>query len=192
MRWLFGIALIVSLAFNAYFIAGEVVYYRGMQWAKSMEKAFGGKVENIPWTKGLPMFNDSLSKHYPELKTKKYFYINMWAMFCHPCIKEMPLLDSLAGTIERKDVAYVFLSDNSYKATKDLLVRKKFNIKNFVYLDNMDDFISSVYNEQKKKSKVFPTIIILDNKGKIVHYETGAYENIKEAKEFVDLIGKLK
>ncbi|HWY11167.1 MAG TPA: TlpA disulfide reductase family protein [Bacteroidia bacterium] len=192
MKWLLGILLTLSLGANTYFVWREIKYRENVEWGKRMDKAFGGKVENIPWSKGLPMFNDSLKKHYPKLKTKKYFYINIWAMFCHPCIKEMPLLDSLAGTIERKDVAYIFLSDNSYKGTKDLLVRKKFNIKNFVYLDNMDDFISSVYNEQKKKSKVFPTIVILDNKGKIVHYETGAYENVKEAKEFADLIEKLK
>ena len=192
MKWLIGILLTLSLAANGYFIWLEIRYHRNMEWGKRMEKAFGGKVEDVSWAKGLPMFNDSLRKHFPELKTKKYFYINMWAMFCGPCIKEMPWLDSLAGVIERKDVAYIFLAGESDKATKAMIERKKIKNKNFVYLSNMSDFISSVYNEQKKKSIAFPTIVILDNKGKIVHYETGAYENLKEAKEFVDLIEKLK
>lgn len=192
MRWLFGIALVISLAFNAYFIVGEVVYYRGMAWAKSMEKAFGGKVEDISWAKGQSMFKDSLKKKFPELAGKKYFYINMWAMFCGPCIKEMPWLDSLAGAMDRKDVAYIFLSGESDKATKAMIERKKFKIKNFVYLNNMSDFISAVYNEQKKKSIIYPTIVIIDNKDKIIKYETGAYENANEAKEFLDEIGDLE
>jgi peroxiredoxin len=104
----------------------------------------------------------------------------------------MPWLDSLAGTIERKDVAYIFLANNSDKSTNDLLERKKFKIKNFIYLNNMEDFVSSVYNEQKKKSVVYPTVLIIDAKGKIYHSSTGAFSNFNEAKEFVDLIGKLE
>ena len=151
-----------------------------------------GSVGDVKWGKGLQMFNDSVKKKYPELKTKKYFYINMWAMFCHPCIKEMPWLDSLSGTIDRKDVAYIFLAGESDKATNSLIERKKFKIKNFVYLNNMNDFISSVYNEQKKKSVVYPTVLIIDAKGKIYHSSTGAFANRNEAKEFVDMINKLE
>ncbi|HWY11173.1 MAG TPA: redoxin domain-containing protein [Bacteroidia bacterium] len=192
MRWLFGIALVISLAFNAYFIVGEVVYYHQMEYGKILNKAMGGSVGDVKWGKGLEMFNDSVKKKYPELSGKKYFYINMWAMFCSPCIKEMPWLDSLSGTINRMDVAYIFLAGESDKATNSLIERKKFKIKNFVYLNNMNDFISSVYNEQKKKSVVYPTVLIIDSKGKIYHSSTGAFENQNETKEFVDLINKLK
>ena len=143
-RLFFGIALVITLGFNVYFIIDEVVYQRNMEWGKRMEKAFGGKVEDISWDKGRAMFKDSLKKKYPELADKKYFYINMWAMFCGPCIKEMPWLDSLAGAMERKDVAYIFLAGESDKATNSMLERKKYKIKNFVYLNNMSDFISAV------------------------------------------------
>jgi thiol-disulfide isomerase/thioredoxin len=192
MRWLFCIALVISLSFNAYFIIDEAQYQRQMAFMKIMNSAMGGSVGDVTWGKGLGMFNDSLKTKFPELSGKKYYYINMWALFCHPCIKEMPWLDSLAGTIERKDVAYIFLQGNSDKSTNDLLERKKFKIKNFVYLNNMEDFISSVYNEQKKKSVVFPTVLIIDSKGKIYHSSKGAFENRNEAKEFVDLIEKLE
>src|SRR5688500_13869120 len=108
MRWLFGIALVVSLSVNAYFIKEEVVYYRNMAFMKIMNSAMGGSVGDVTWGKGLGMFNDSLRIKFPELSAKKYYYINIWASFCGPCIKEMPWLDSLAGTIERKDVGYIF------------------------------------------------------------------------------------
>lgn len=192
MKWLIGILLTLSLAANGFFIWNEIRIRQNMEFGKTMEKAFGGKVEDVSWTKGLGMLKDSLDKKHPELAGKKYFYINMWAMFCGPCIKEMPWLDSLAGTMERKDVAYIFLAGESDKATNAMMERKKFKIKNFVYLNNMSDFISSVYNEQKKKSISYPTIVIIDNKDKIIKYETGAYENVTEAKEFLDLIGKLE
>lgn len=192
MKWLIGIVLTLSLAANGYFIWNEIRYGQRMEWGKSMEKAFGGKVEDVSWTKGLAMLKDSIKKKHPELADKKYFYVNMWAMFCGPCIKEMPWLDSLAGTMERKDVAYIFLAGESDKATNAMIERKKFKIKNFVYLNNMSDFISAVYTEQKKKSISYPTIVIFDNKDKIIKYETGAYENKNEAKEFVDLIRDLE
>ncbi len=192
MKRLIGILLTLSLGANVFFVWSEIQYRQMIEYGKSMEKAFGGKVEDVPWTKGLAMLKDSIKKKNPELAGKKYFYVNMWAMFCSPCIKEMPWLDSLAGTMERKDVAYIFLAGESDKATNALIERKKFKIKNFVYLNNMSDFISAVYTEQKKKSISYPTIVIFDNKDRIIKYETGAFENIAEAKEFVDLIEKLE
>lgn len=193
-KWLFGIALFISLALNVLNIIGEIGYQRQMEFVRVMNKAMGGGVDAsaVSWGKGLEMFNDSLMKKFPEQAGKKYYYINMWAMFCQPCIKEMPWLDSLAGEMNRKDVAYIFLSNTSDKSLNDLLKRKKFSIKNFIYLNNLGDFISSVYKEQKKKTVVYPTVLVIDAKGKIYHSSTGAYENMNEAKEFIDLIENLE
>ncbi len=193
-KWLFGIALFVSLALNVLNIIGEIGYQQQMEFVKVMNKAMGGGVDAnaVSWGKGLEMFNDSLHIKFPEQAGKKYYYINMWAAFCMPCIKEMPWLDSLAGQIKRKDVAYIFLSNCTDKSTDDLLKRKKFNIKNFIYLGNLGDFISSVYKEQKKKTIVYPTVLIIDAKGKIYHSSTGAYGDFNEAKEFAEMIEKLE
>ena len=193
-KWLFGIALFISLALNVLNIIGEISYQRQMEFVKVMNKAMGGGVDAsaVSWGKGLEMFNDSLQKKFPEQAGKKYYYINMWAMFCGPCIKEMPWLDSLAGTIKRKDVAYIFLSNTSDKSTNDLLSRKKFRIKNFVFLGNLGDFISSVYYEQKRKTMLYPTVVVVDSTGKLCKFSTGAYENFEDAKEFVKMIESLE
>ena len=103
----------------------------------------------------------------------------------------MPWLDSIAGTL-KKDVAYVFVSDLTDKAADNCIKNKKYDLKNFVFVNDMNDFISSICNEQKLKGRSYPMVLILDNKGKLLHYSIGAYENLKEAKDFEEMINKLE
>ena len=65
-------------------------------------------------------------------------------------------------------------------------------IKNFIFLNDMSDFISAICNEQGVKGKSYPMVLILDNKGKVLHYSVGAYQNLKEAAEFSEMINKLE
>jgi hypothetical protein len=55
----------------------------------------------------------------------------------------------------------------------------------------MNEFISAFCNETKIRSKSYPMTFIIDNQGKILIAGLGAYTNVKEADEFVDLINKL-
>src|SRR5207237_499362 len=131
------------------------------------------------------LFFEKLKEKDKNLNGKKYFYINIWDIICQPCIREMPWLDSLAGTL-KKDVAYVFVSDNDEEVAANCIKRKKYNSKNFVFLNGMNEFVSAICNEKGSKTKVYPTVLILNDKGKLLHYSTGAYENSKEAVEFLD------
>jgi thiol-disulfide isomerase/thioredoxin len=159
--------------------------------AEAMNRAFGGVIDKITWSEGLKSFVSRLKAKDKTVARKKYYYVNVWATWCGPCVKEIPWLDSLAGTL-KKDVGYVFVSDQSDKGVTDFIKRKKYNVKNFVFLNDMNDFVSGICNEKKITSKSYPMVLIIDNKGKILHYSDGAYGDVKEAKEFVDMINKLE
>lgn len=158
---------------------------------EAMAKAFGGDVNETTWKKGLESFFIKLKEKDKSIAAKKYFYVNIWTNWCKPCIKEMPWLDSLAGTFN-KDVGYIFVSDISESLADSCIKRNRYNLKNFIFLNDMNDFVSGICNERGTRTKVYPMVLILGNKGKILHYTVGAYGNRNEAMEFVELIQKLE
>lgn len=191
MKWLLYIVFLVSVGFNVYFYLDNRKYKENERFGKLLAKAMGSELSKTSFKDGFKQFTDSLRAKNPELASKKYFYISTWAGFCAPCIKEMPWLDSLAGTAD-KNVAYVFVSGMSDNSANAILKRRQYNIKNFVFLNNQNDFISSICNERKEKTIVYPMQMIYKNNGDPVYYETGAYESAKEAVDFVDEINKLE
>lgn len=181
----------VSVGFNAYFIWDAIQIHNFQLKSEAMDRAFGGEIDKTTWAEGLKSFVSKLKAKDKKVGNKKYYYVNIWTTWCGPCVKEIPWLDSLAGTLN-KDVGYVFVSDQTDKVITDCLKRKKFDVKNFIFLNDMNDFVSGICNERKIRTKSYPMVLLLDNKGKILHYSNGAYEDIKEAKEFVDMISKLE
>jgi thiol-disulfide isomerase/thioredoxin len=191
MKWILSILLLISIGFNVYFFIDNKKYEENKCFGEYMSKAMGSDINKTTFKDGFRQLKDSLKKKAPELLSKKYYYLSTWAAFCAPCIKEMPWLDSLAGTTH-KDVAFIFLSGMSESAANSIIARRKYKIQNFIFLNNQDDFISSVCNEKKVKTIVYPVQMIFKNNGDPVYYETGAYESVKEAAEFVEEINKLK
>ena len=66
----------------------------------------------------------------------------------------MPWLDSLAGELD-KDVGYFFVSEMSDAAAENCFKGKNYKIKNFVFLNNMKEFVSALCKE--KKTNAWPT-----------------------------------
>ena len=191
MKWFIYIALFISVGANSYFIYDEIQVKQNEEFGRLMNRAMGSELSKTTWKQGLELFTEKLKINNKALLNKKYFYINIWTSWCKPCIKEMPWLDSIAGTLN-KDVGYIFMSDLPNKAAEDCIKKKNYNIKNFIFLNDMSHFIDAIYNEQGRKSKAYPTVLILSNDGKLLHYSIGAYENLKEATEFVEMINKLE
>lgn len=186
MKLLVKILLIISLGFNIFFIWVAIRIHNNA----IISEAFGGTINNTTWMKGLGSFVTKLKEKDSSLANKKYFFINVWATWCIPCVNEIPRLDSLAGTLN-KDVAYVLVSDQTDKVISDCIKRKNYNVKNFVFLNGLNDFVSGICNERKVTTKVYPMVLILDQNGKIYHYSIGTYENSKEVKQLADIINRL-
>lgn len=191
MKWFIGIALVVSLGVNIYFTVEEITLQRNLEFGKLVNKNLGGgKLTNTTWKQGLELFTKALKTKNRSLLNKKYYYINIWASFCAPCIREMPWLDTIADTL-RKDVGYVFLSDMSDEVADKCIKRKNFTINNFVFLNDMNEFVSAICNERGVKNKAYPMVLILSNKGELLHYSVGAYGNVREAAGFAEIINRL-
>lgn len=178
------------MGFNAFFIFKVIKIQDNEIQSEAINKAFGGDVNKTTWKKGLDSFVTKLNEKDTTFANKKYYYVNIWTNWCIPCINEMPWLDSLAGTLS-KDVGYIFVSDISDEVSRNCLKKRNYILKNFIFLNDMNDFVSGICNERGTRTKVYPMALIFDQKGEIYHYSVGAFENSKEVKELADIINKL-
>lgn len=190
MKLTLKILFLISVSFNVYLVWDAIQIHRLKVEEEIIEKALSDNILNTTWDVGFKSFVNKLKTTNKHLANKKYYYINVWTTWCIPCVNEMPLLDSLAGTLNN-DVGYVFVSEQSDKVITDCLKQKKFGLKNFVFLNNMNELVSAFCNETKTRSKSYPMFFMIDNQGKILYAGLGAYTNVKEADEFVDLINEL-
>jgi len=170
MKPKYKILLFLSLALNAYFIGGMVVRAYGIYQAY--------KVKNVGYDAGKAKFFEALNLQHPELAGKKYYYVNMWNAVCVPCIKEMPFLDSLAGTIGNNEVGYIYVTDDSEERQSNFFETHD-RSGNFAYLSDQNDFISAVCIEKNKGKKELPMHLVIDRSGKILYFKTGSYNFIE-------------
>jgi thiol-disulfide isomerase/thioredoxin len=180
------IVLFLSVGFNVFSI-WAVIRIRNN---KIQSEAFGSVINKTTWANGLELFRTKLKEKDKSCANKKYYYVNIWTNWCAPCIKEMPCLDSLAGTL-RTDIGYIFVSDISEDIANSCIKKKNYHLKNFIFLNDMNDFISGICNEIKIKSKSYPMVLILDQEGEIYHYSVGTSENLAELKALATIIQKL-
>lgn len=191
MKWILILVLLVSVGLNGYFIVDEVRHYQNQEIAKVMDGAMGLSLNATTWKEGLEIFAAKLKEKDTTLLKKKYYYINVWTSWCKPCIKEMPWLDSLAGKLD-KDVGYFFVSEMNDEDADKCVKRMGYSVKNFVFLNDMGDFVSAICNEKGTKSKIYPMVLILSNKGELLHSSNGAYVSAGAAISFIKLINELK
>lgn len=92
----------------------------------------------------------------------KYVYLDFWATWCTPCIKEMPLMAELKKKYE-KDIVFVSVSiDNELKTMKKFLARKKDYDWIFLHYGNFPE-IKEMYNVL-----AIPVYYLVDPEGVIV------------------------
>lgn len=183
--------LVISLGINGYFIYDEIKSYRIKEQGRILTQSMGISIINTSWKEGLKLLNQKLRVQDSSLLHKKYYYINLWTDWCKPCLREMPWLDSTAGTLS-KDVGYLFVSSLPEQKAADCIKKKNYKIKNFVFLNGMDDFVSAAFNEVGKKSPVYPLSLVLSSDGKLIRSEIGALENRAAADGFAKMINELE
>jgi len=92
----------------------------------------------------------------------KTIFINFWATWCAPCIKEMPSIEKAMTALEKDKIVFLFASNESVEQIKEFDEEKKFNFT-YVQLQNMEEL----------NIQVLPTTYIINSKGELAFSETG-------------------
>lgn len=132
---------------------------------------------NVEYSDGLEFCFNKLKQKDNKILLKKYFYFNKWNTKCKPCVKEMPTLDSLANTL-KADIAYIYVSDESDEIINDFLEKKHISSNHFIYMNDMNYFISAVYKKMNNNFKAFPTHVIMDSTGQVLYFSQGSITSI--------------
>ncbi|MBS1743613.1 MAG: TlpA family protein disulfide reductase [Bacteroidetes bacterium] len=108
----------------------------------------------------------------------KIVFINFWFEACPPCIAELPSLNKLYDTFCRNK-NFEFLSFTYESPGKISLLKKKYGLRYKVAS------VSSQECYRLNQNNGFPTSIILNREGKIIHLYTGGDEDRKKSAQFI-------
>ena len=92
----------------------------------------------------------------------KYVYIDIWATWCVPCMREIPHLRELEKRFEGKNIIFIGLSIDSDKAKWEAKVRSGELSGVQLYLGDKSDFLEAY------EVRSIPRFILLDPQGRII------------------------
>lgn len=97
--------------------------------------------------------------------------LNFWFTSCAPCKAEIPQLNELKKEFQRQDVRFVAISFDPESVVKDFMQTRPFDFEMITDARKItDDF----------KVRAYPSTLILDKNGNIVHRIIGGSPNIKK------------
>ena len=99
-----------------------------------------------------------------ELSKNKLLIINFWALWCTPCVQEMPALYNLSKKLKKTDVKIIYINQDSFKDYKKIesFIKKL----NFEKKDIFIDFDMS--SNKTFKLRGIPTTLISNKAGEIL------------------------
>lgn len=95
----------------------------------------------------------------------KTVFINVWATWCGPCIKEMPSIERAKKLLNNSTIEFLLASNESVE-----------EIEGFVKKRNMDLHYIQLENLEELNIQALPTTIIINSKGELRFSETGYRE----------------
>ena len=109
----------------------------------------------------------------------KVVFLNIWATWCAPCIKELPNIAAAKNSVNTDDVVFVLVSDEKLETINRFVTKTRY------------DFEFFKLNESIKKRGIFsiPQTYILNKDGEVVQSITGpqAWEEAKWVNLLQDL-----
>jgi len=136
-------------------------------------------------TKLLPITADKLKEIVHDFKGEKAVLVNVWALWCRPCVEEFPMIVKLDQ--ERKDLEVIFVNADFEDDIKDIVkFSNKHNIGRFSYIKQQKDelFIEGLHSSWSGSLPF--TIVYGKNSSSIIDY----WEGKKPESRFVDAISK--
>lgn len=126
-----------------------------------------GNVPNFTWEENGKQMSTA------DLKGNVIF-VNLWATWCGPCIKEMPELSELSNELKDKNFKMIGLNVFHQEGTpdvKDFLTQKPVS---YWVVDGNDELVNAFEQSTGATIEGVPTTYIVDKEGKIVETIVGA------------------
>ena len=128
----------------------------------------------------IKLYNLDQSDYTLNDGTKKLILVNFWATWCGPCVKEMPLLETVYNELPNKsDWKFVTVAEEDFALIQKFKSRRNYTM----------DF--TISDEQFSEYGIFtyPTTFIINAKGEILESWTG---DLRSKEEFLKLLEKHK
>ena len=96
----------------------------------------------------------------------KLLYIDVWATWCGPCIKEMPYLKELIGEYKGKEIEFVSISidsKNDYDKWRKMVIEKDIGGIQLYDHEGLDSEFMKAFSVS-----IIPRFMMIDSKGNIV------------------------
>nr|WP_319512563.1 TlpA disulfide reductase family protein [uncultured Draconibacterium sp.] len=125
------------------------------------------------------------------------FVINLWATWCGPCQKEIPLLNTLVNKYENENTLFLSITDESEKTVSKWLELQK-NEPDYFPLYENKRLMNYIYQlnpqpglKKGRYPELLPTNLIIHN-GKLRFFEQGfSEENIAKMDSVLNVITHL-
>lgn len=95
----------------------------------------------------------------------KTIFINFWATWCGPCIKEMPSIKRAKNILKDRNIEFLVASNESVEQIQSFTEKRNLNL-HYVQLQNLEEL----------SIQALPTTFIISPEGKLVFSETGYRE----------------
>tara|TARA_X000001036_G_C20464262_1_gene718790 strand:- start:104 stop:580 length:477 start_codon:yes stop_codon:yes gene_type:complete len=121
----------------------------------------------------IPITAEGIKKQISSYKGEKAVLINVWALWCSPCIEEFPMIANLGNEIQ--DLEVLFISADFDEEVDDVvLFLDQHNIGPISYIKDQKDepFILGIHQDWSGSLPF--TIVYGKNTGKIIDYWEGA------------------
>ena len=111
--------------------------------------------------------------------------VNFWALWCPPCLKELPSLQALQKARQNADFAVAYISMDYPEDAAQLTEVMKF--RGVPAVDTL--YINDLSSWEALKLKALPTTLILDRKGRVAYRFLGDIDwTGPEASRFLDAV----
>ncbi len=129
-------------------------------------------------TELLPTTYETLNEIISGHKGKKAVLVNMWALWCPPCVEEFPMIVNLQKKTNDLEVIFVNVDfDDQFRDVISFLNGHNVGKTSYIKRQKDDIFINGMHDDWSGSLPF--TIIYSKNSGKIIDYWEGKKEEEK-------------
>src|SRR5690554_115072 len=114
-----------------------------------------------------------------DLDQERFLFINFWATWCAPCIKDFSSLEELIVSLKTEDInmKFIFVSEEEQNTQLNFLKSKDYNLDFYSVSDDLP---------LELEHQSIPVTFVLDNEKKIIYRINGAQNwNSELMKKFI-------